>query len=229
MIVGFVWICGSRRSRVVYTGILSLEVLSDEGRRLVENAWDTKGKRESDESLTGSIIPKLTTARSPRPWDVSDTKGDTKGPLWNDLWNDLLEGIKFSDADFLKMLINLVGDLHQWLVLHLSNPFFQTKAWWFWQNRRGHYMWAMPMITAVARSWWNSGVETSAFWHYQVIQMLRGSLTKVRQCLSMMCGTMPFQRYAKCGNSEIEVDINRSKVCHMGLSLWCWGCSHAGK
>ena len=165
--------------------------------------------------------------QGPEMWVIR--KVIRKGPLWNDLWNDLLEGIKFSDADFLKMLINLVGDLHQWLVLHLSNCFFQTKAWWFWQNRRGHYMWAMPMITAVARSWWNSGVETSAFWHYQVIQMLRGSLTKVRQCLSMMCGTMPFQRYAKCGNSEIEVDINRSKVCHMGLSLWCWGCSHAGK
>ena len=37
-----------------------------------------------------------------------------------------LKGIKFSDADFLKMLINLVGDLHQCLgrPFYVVNRFF---------------------------------------------------------------------------------------------------------
>lgn len=36
-------------------------------------------------------------------------------------YSKVAKGIKFSDADYLKMLINLVGDLHQQLVYSSEN------------------------------------------------------------------------------------------------------------
>ena len=67
--------------------------------------------------------------RLPRDWlQQSRQGGRVRLWFWCIFWCFWHhQGIKFSDADFLKMLINLVGDLHQLLVGD-TNPLLSTLS-----------------------------------------------------------------------------------------------------